>query len=83
LWDWHEFASIVGTVGFPAVMALIVFRAYVVMHAANIKSINELTGEIHRLTLAVRLQQEWRERAQLPKDYLEMADRYLRDRPLG
>jgi len=60
-------------------MALIVFRAFVVMHAANIKSILGLTQEIHRLTLAIQLQQQWRERAQLPPDFLAQATKYAEE----
>jgi hypothetical protein len=37
--------------------------------------LRELTREITKLTLALRLQQEWKERAQLPPDFLAMADR--------
>lgn len=67
--EWSELARLAGEIGFPAVMAVIVLRAYLVMHQQNLARSEAHTAAIVRLTSEIRTLRQWLELCRWSRGY--------------
>lgn len=67
--EWSELARLTGELGFPAVMAVIVLRAYLVMHQQNLARADAHTAAIASLTLELRTLRQWLELCRWARGY--------------
>jgi hypothetical protein len=81
--DVSESLRLVGTFGFPIVIAMFMFRQYFYMHKENIEAMGELTRTIVTLSHALAMQQQWLELTRLPPSYQREAVRVMADQHGG
>ncbi len=72
-----EIGTLIGSIGFPGTIALLLLIYIPRMNQANLLAVGALTKEIARLTLAIQLSQQWRERAAWHPDFAAMAEKFL------
>jgi lipocalin len=77
--DVSESLRLVGTFGFPIVIAMFMFRQYFYMHKENIAAMQELSDNIISLSHAIAMQQQWLELTRLPPSYQREAVRVMAD----
>jgi hypothetical protein len=74
-----EIGTLIGSVGFPGTIALLLLIYIPRMNRENLRAVNGLTKEITRLTLAIQLSQQWAERTRWHPDFAAMAEKFLPD----